>query len=111
MPISYGKFKGEEGKPYWNLKGYQGESKPLYNQHLLLKNLHATVLVVEGEKAADAAQKLYGEKGYVAVSWIGGAGAVSKSDWSVYEFLDKLIVNVLRAEKSMESFDSKSVIQ
>ena len=111
LPISYGKFKGEEGKPYWNLKGYQGESKPLYNQHLLLKNLHATVLVVEGEKAADAAQKLYGEKGYVAVSWIGGAGAVSKSDWSVYEFLDKLIVNVLRAEKSMESFDSKSVIQ
>ena len=91
LPVSFGKFKGDIGSPQWHLKGYQSDRKPIYNQHLLIQDPKSTVLIVEGEKTADAAQRLYGDKGYVAVSWIGGAGSVSKSDWSVLGFRNVII--------------------
>jgi hypothetical protein len=54
--------------------------KSLYNAHLLLNN-KLPVIVVEGEKAADAAMERL--KDVVAITWQGGAGAVEKGDWSL----------------------------
>lgn len=56
------------------------DPRPLYNLHKLNGN-DAPVLIVEGEKAADAAHKLLPK--YVVVTWQGGTQAVKKSDWSV----------------------------
>lgn len=68
-----------DGKPRW--KGYTGtEKRPLYNLDKLTAKPEALVLVVEGEKTADAAAKLF--PGYVVVTWMGGTANVNKADWS-----------------------------
>lgn len=57
------------------------DARVLYNLPRLLKNVRANVLIVEGEKTADAAQKLFPD--YVVTTWPGGANAdLSKIDWS-----------------------------
>jgi hypothetical protein len=57
--------------------------RPLYRGELLEKMPNADVIVVEGEKAADAlADKL---PSHVVVSWAGGSKAINQSDWSVLE--------------------------
>ena len=40
------------------------------------------ILITEGEKAADAADKLLGDL-YDVICWHGGTGAVEKTDWSI----------------------------
>jgi hypothetical protein len=54
--------------------------RPLYNLHLLTKYPDRPVLVVEGEKAADAAGKLLPD--YVVTTSAHGAQSVSQNDWS-----------------------------
>lgn len=73
---------GTNGKyKRWIMKAPQGK-RPLYN----LNNLKDTgkVLIVEGEKCVDAAQKLFGQK-YSIITWQGGAKSLHKSDWSILE--------------------------
>jgi len=53
--------------------------RPLYGLNRL--NGKDKVLIVEGEKAADAAQK-FASKHYAVVTWPNGANAVDKVDWS-----------------------------
>ncbi len=53
--------------------------RPLYNLHLLSRHQGKPVLVVEGEKAADAAQRLL--PGYVCTTWPGGSNAVGMIDF------------------------------
>lgn len=55
------------------------EPRPLYNLPDLLRRPEAVVLVVEGEKAADAAAKLIPEA--VTITWPGGCKAWEKTDW------------------------------
>ena len=63
----------------WQWKGYP-RPRPLYGLWKLPKMPKATVMVVEGEKTADAAQKLFP---HVAVmTWHGGANAVNEHDWA-----------------------------
>ena len=69
--------QNEEGARAWRWKGF-GEQRPLYGLDRLTKE--KPVLVVEGEKAADAAQALLPE--YAVLTWSGGCGAVRKADWS-----------------------------
>lgn len=57
------------------------DSRPLYGLELLNQNPGKPAMVVEGEKAADAARALAGHH-YVVVSWPGGAQAIHKVDWS-----------------------------
>lgn len=54
--------------------------RPLYGLDRLAKHPDAGVLIVEGEKAADAARELAPH--YVVVTWPGGASAITKVDWS-----------------------------
>lgn len=69
--------QNEQGQQHWRWKGFEGV-RPLYGLDRLEKD--KPVLLVEGEKAADAAQKLLPD--YAVLSWPGGAGAVSKANWS-----------------------------
>ncbi len=61
----------------WAWKGFS-DPRPLYGLDRLAARPDAPVLVVEGEKCADAAQAVLG--GFVAVSWQGGAQAIAKAD-------------------------------
>jgi Ti-type conjugative transfer relaxase TraA len=83
LPLTYGKWKSGTGRLQWTFKGYTGEKRPVYGQERLSGNPGATVLVVEGEKTANAAQLKLGGESLVCVTWCGGAGAVAKTDWSV----------------------------
>jgi predicted P-loop ATPase len=72
----------------WQFFGYPG-LRPIYGLELLRKRSKAPVLVVEGEKCADAARAVLA--GYVVVTWAGGAQAIDKSDWSVLSGRDVVI--------------------
>src|SRR4051794_13509491 len=78
-PLRYGRLRGRVG---WHWKGWPGDDvRPLYGLPELTANPDSLVLVVEGEKAADAAAAAL--PGYVvAVSPMNGAQSPHKTDWS-----------------------------
>lgn len=63
----------------WSAKSLP-DPRPLYGLDRL--TLNARVLLVEGEKAADAAQAIVGDR-YAVLTWPGGALAQAKADLSV----------------------------
>lgn len=65
--------------PQWGC-GHWNKPHPLYGLDRLAKREGAPVLIVEGEKAADAAQELLGQM--VVVTWPGGANAWKNADFS-----------------------------
>lgn len=91
LPLSYGYYKGGEETPKWSLKGFQAEKRTLYNLDILQSRPSARVLIVEGEKTADAANRLFGNENIVAVTWLGGAAAVGRADWTTLAFRDVII--------------------
>jgi len=58
-----------------------GNNRPLYNSDLLSQSPLSPVLIVEGEKSADAAVG-YVPAGWIVVTWQGGANAWMHTDWS-----------------------------
>jgi len=74
LPFSYGVLDGIEG---WHWKGIP-DQRPLYGLDRLQANPETKVLLVEGEKTADAAQRLL--PSLVAVTWQGGGKVASKTD-------------------------------
>jgi putative DNA primase/helicase len=67
-----------EAAPAWG-QGIWNKPRPLYRLDALAERPTASVLVTEGEKAADAAQRLL--PGYVACTWPGGAQAWKTASW------------------------------
>ncbi len=65
------------------------QPRALYGLDRLAVKTERTVLVVEGEKCADAAHAALTE--FAVVSWPGGAKAVDKADWSVLRGRDVVI--------------------
>ena len=63
----------------WQSVAYP-EPRPLYRLDVLTNRAQAGVLVVEGEKSADAAARLFPD--LVVTTWAGGAKTVGKADWS-----------------------------
>lgn len=63
----------------WVAKGWPAP-RPLYGLDLLAQNPDMPVLVVEGEKACDAARQLAGHV-YVCVTWPNGTAGVGSADW------------------------------
>ena len=63
--------------------------RPLYNLSELALRPDSPVLIVEGEKTADAAKQLFPD--YVVVTSSGGANSANKSDWSVLQGRDIVI--------------------
>lgn len=56
--------------------------QPLYGMDIMAARPHDPILVVEGEKACDAARRICGEE-YVCITWPGGANAYDGPDWSM----------------------------
>ncbi|MCE3230503.1 MAG: hypothetical protein K0R52_431 [Alphaproteobacteria bacterium] len=69
----------KEGEHRWKWKGFGDDNRSLYGLDRLAQHPDKPVLVVEGEKTADIAQKRLPE--FVVISWIGGTGAPHKSNW------------------------------
>lgn len=59
------------------------EPRLLYGTELLDQRPKANVIIVEGEKAADACRRLTAGLPVIVLSWPGGCKAVSKADWSL----------------------------
>jgi putative DNA primase/helicase len=62
----------------WRWQGFD-QPRPLYNLDQLTDRPDAPVLVVEGEKTAEAAAALL--PNYVVTCWQGGANAITKTNW------------------------------
>lgn len=69
-----------ETQEKWVMKAWP-KPRPLYGLDDLTERPTAPVLIVEGEKTAEAARKLLG-KNYVVVTWQGGSSSWDKADWS-----------------------------
>jgi len=81
LPLSYGSQIGAPAE--WRFKKYiapSGAKTPLYNLKELNDRPQAPILIVEGEKTADAAKQIFPEM--VVTTWHGGASAVHHSDWT-----------------------------
>lgn len=67
------------GKPYWRFQGFP-TPHPIYNLDRIATNGEAPVLLVEGEKTADAAQALF--PNHVVTTTMHGAKSAGKADLS-----------------------------
>lgn len=77
-PFCYGKDKS--GRESWHAKAPPNQ-RPLYGLDKLARATSTTpVLLVEGEKAADAAQQLFPD--LVVMTWPSGSKAISKADFT-----------------------------
>ena len=74
-------WRNEAGVLSWKSK-HPPIPRPLYGLNQLARRRDAPVLVVEGEKAADAAARLFPD--YVVLTSSGGANAAAKSDWFAF---------------------------
>jgi predicted P-loop ATPase/5S rRNA maturation endonuclease (ribonuclease M5) len=77
----------------WRKNGWRAQAGPdpkvLYNAAELAKHPESAVLVVEGEKCADAAKGAMRRN--VVVTWAGGAQAIRKADWRALAGRDVVI--------------------
>lgn len=76
----------ETGEAEWRWLSFE-KPRPLYGLDRLAANPNAQVMIVEGEKSADAARQLMesisvAESRLVVVTWPGGTKAVNLVDWS-----------------------------
>lgn len=78
------RFPGKKIRPlWWSGSRWEWKAPPAPRPLLNLERLRVntgTVLIVEGEKAADAAAKLYPRA--VVTTWPSGCKAIDKADWS-----------------------------
>lgn len=72
--------KLKDGTTHWCHKSFD-EPRPIYGQEFL-DGSTSPVLITEGEKAKEAAEKLLGEQ-YDVLCWHGGTNATHKTDYSV----------------------------
>jgi putative DNA primase/helicase len=79
----------KSGKTEWRNIQF-AEPRPLYVPGIDL-SLAKTKLIVEGEKCADAAHQLVGER-FDVVTWPGGGKAIDKVDWLRFAEGDKVII-------------------
>lgn len=77
LPLCYGRYGSNS--PQWTWKALP-EPRPLYGLPKLSAMPDASVLLVEGEKTADAAQVYFPR--LAVLTWSGGSNAVAKVDFS-----------------------------
>ena len=63
----------------WRFKHWP-DGRPLYNANQIAANPEAPIVVTEGEKAADAAARIFPKS--IATTSSGGGGAAHKTDWT-----------------------------
>lgn len=105
-------YKTDGSSSQWKWKGFD-ILRPLYNLHELYARPNDIVLVVEGEKACDAAALLFSQ--YVCISWCGGKDNVKSANWSplenrnVYLWADNDLAGVLAMFGGWEYNDKTQV--
>jgi len=77
-----------DGSHEWHWKAFPAP-RPLYGLNRLAARPDAPVLVVEGEKTADAAERIF--PNHVPVAWPGGSSAVGLADWTALSGRDVLL--------------------
>ena len=86
--VTIARRDGPDGKkvdrPWREPKGVEAPPSgyPLYRLPSLLANANKPLLVVEGEKTAECAQDLFGDR-FEATTSIGGSGSAVRSDWTI----------------------------
>lgn len=70
------------GESKWR-QGAFAEPRPLYGAELLDQFPEHDIVLVEGEKAADAGRRLVADREVLVLTWPGGCKAVDKADWPV----------------------------
>ncbi len=78
LPYTYG-MDSTTGETGWKWKAFSAP-RPLYGLDRLALRPEAPALIVEGEKTADAAQRLL--PAVVAITWPGGCNATAMADFS-----------------------------
>ncbi len=86
VPLTY--HVDSNGRAFWKPKGLP-DNRPLYNLDQLAAQPEAPVILVEGEKSADAAAILFPDR--VAVTTIGGSNGTGKADFTPLTGRDVLI--------------------
>ncbi|MDP2564305.1 primase-helicase zinc-binding domain-containing protein [Pseudoalteromonas marina] len=91
LPLTYCHYQDFRSKAMaygWRWKGVtksDGVKRPLYRLNHVMDSIQAGgdewILVVEGEKTADAADALFSE--LICVTWSGGTKSIDNTDWSV----------------------------
>lgn len=78
--------------------------RPLFGLELLPAMVACPVVLVEGEKAAEAGRRLAGDR-YLFMAWPGGAGAIGKIDFSLLRGRDCILWpdNDQPGEKAMDA--------
>jgi 5S rRNA maturation endonuclease (ribonuclease M5) len=87
LAFTYFEWDGKLGW-HWSEKGWNG-TKPIYGVEKLRKRQKAKILIVEGEKTCDAAQRLFPDM--ICLSWRGGTGNVTYVDLSPLKDRDVII--------------------
>lgn len=78
--VPYSWCRHPDGTERWTWRGITGAAKrPLYGQELLSALPDADVIVVEGEKTADAGQSIMGNCA-VVVTWMGGVETADRAN-------------------------------
>lgn len=72
-------FATDGNKKEWRWLGF-AKPRPLYQLDKIESNKEAMIMIVEGEKTAEAAQKLF--PSIIVTCWIGGSKAINETDWS-----------------------------
>jgi predicted P-loop ATPase len=78
------RFNGKE----WECKAIES-NRPLYKLPQILSS-EVKIIICEGEKAADACQKIFGDSA-VSTSWSSGAKSIGKTDFSTLKGKDVVI--------------------
>ena len=76
---SFAQFSYDRIKEKWQ-SGWSGEGKPLYNLKEIVRRTDAPVMIVEGEKTAEAAKNLFPD--YVVTTSCMGSASPRSSNWS-----------------------------
>jgi putative DNA primase/helicase len=76
VPLTFGVLNGKRG---WHSR-HPAAPRPLYGLDRLAALLGAAVLICEGEKATDAARRMFPDR--VCMCWPAGTANVKNADWS-----------------------------
>jgi len=99
IPTMIFTYRDEDGKPLFYITRYKNKvirpwtwkknkwvmggwspPRPLYGLEILTNRKNDTILLVEGEKSANAARVIAG-KHYVVLTWPNGASAINSTNW------------------------------
>lgn len=80
IPLTW-QVNTETGEEKWR-QGALDKPRPLYGAELLDAHPDANIILVEGEKAADATRRLLDGRPFLVLTWAGGCKAVDHADWS-----------------------------